>query len=144
MGRKSFCLANSSTRSAMDLTWRSELPEAMTTMSVISVRCRTSMTLTLTAFMSSSAALTMRNRVCGMDGLGCAAARRGRVLVAIALRWLRDLSTGSSITPGLANDLAHGVRHQESRVASRIDDLPQFGRGYFELGHGVHVDAPGR
>src|SRR5687767_10711079 len=129
MGRKSFCLANCTTRSAMALTCRSEFPEAMTTMSVMSVRCRTSMTLTLTAFMSSSAALTMRRRVCGMEVLGGALARRGRVLVAIALRLLREKSgTGSSITPGLANDLAHGIRHQEPRVPPRIDDLPQLGR----------------
>jgi len=95
------------------------LPEAMTTMSVMSVRRRTSMTLTLTAFMSSSAEFTIRSRVCGTEALGCAAARRGRVLVAISLRRL----LGASITPGLANDLAHGVRNQEARVASGIDDL---------------------
>ena len=88
MGRKSFCLANCTTRSAMDFTWRSELPEAITTMSVMSVRWRTSRTLTLTAFMSSSALLTMRRRVCGMEDLAGAAARRERVFVVIALRGL--------------------------------------------------------
>src|SRR4029453_6857978 len=112
----------------------------MTTMSVISVRCRTSRTLTLTAFMSSSALLTMRSRVCGMECLGCAAVRREAVLVAISLRLL----LGPSITPGRTNDLAHGVRHQESRVTARIDNLAQFCRRYFELGNGMYVDAAGR
>src|SRR4051812_12179902 len=109
----------------------------MTTRSVMSVRCRTSMTLTLTAFMSSRALLTMRNRVCGIEVLGCAAARRGRGLVAISLRRLLE----ASITPGLANDLAHGVRNQEPRVTTRIDDLAQFCRRNFQLGDGMYVDA---
>ena len=50
------------------------------------------------------------------------------------------VSTVPSITPRLTNDLANRVGYQETRVTSRIDDLTQFCRGYFELGHGVHVD----
>src|SRR5687768_9289971 len=121
----------------------------MTTTSVMSVRCRTSMTLTLTAFMSSSAALTMRRRVCGRAGLAgdfaALGARRGRVLVAISLRkWGGVSSTWTSIAPGLANDLANGIRDQETRVPARVDDLSQFCRRYFELRDRVHVDAAGQ
>src|SRR5690349_16441441 len=130
MGWKSFCLANCTTRSAMDFTCRSELPEAMTTTSVMSVRCRTSMTLTLTAFMSSSAELTMRRRVCGsgdpfliLPGLGLAGlvlsdwallkfclagfwavflerAPRDRVFVAIAPREFISQAEHSTRNPG--------------------------------------------
>src|SRR4051812_22576273 len=138
MGWKSFCLANCTTRSAIDLTWRSELPEAMTTTSVMSVRCRTSSTLTLTAFMSSSAVLTMRSRACGTAGLAGAVARRGRALVGIALR---GSANGASIAPGLANDLAHRVGNQEARIPSGIDDLAQFRGRDLELSDRVHVDA---
>src|SRR3982751_4479779 len=115
----------------------------MTTTSVMSVRCRTSMTLTLTAFMSSSALLTTRNRDCGREFLAGAAARRERGFVVIALRLSGELAR-PSITPGLADDLTHGVRHQEPRIAARIDDLAQFCRRNLELGDGMYVDPAGR
>src|SRR5512135_789913 len=57
-GRKPASLQRCTTRSAIDLTWRSEVPLATTIVSVMSVSPRTSSARTSTAFMSASASST--------------------------------------------------------------------------------------
>ena len=68
-GRNPASLQRCTTRSAIDFTWRSDVPLATTIVSVMSVMPRTSIALTLTAFMSASASSTTCASAGGAFGL---------------------------------------------------------------------------
>src|SRR5215469_1380022 len=144
IGRKPASLAFSTTRSAIERTWRSELPDAMTSVSAMSVSPRTSRTLTFTAFMSSSAVVTASLR-----GEMRSVAGRRRVRVVMCLSgvswWL--LVCGilpCSIAPRLENDLPYRIGNEEAGIAAGDDERAQLGGGDLELGDGSHVQAARR
>src|SRR6185369_13045557 len=108
----------------------------MTMTSAMSVSPRTSMIFTLTAFMSSSAAVTMPS-----SGEPRSGARRGRVRVVMCADISPEVSSAlvRSIAPRFDNDLTDFVWHEITRIRAREDDLPYFRRRDLELRHGVDV-----
>src|SRR3984957_6477862 len=145
-GRKPASLAPRATRWAIERTWRSELPQAMIIVSAMSVRPRTSSTLTLTAFMSSSALVTA---CCSLESPLAA----GRARLRVAMRFvgcsckvesaaLRTVL--GSIASRFKDDLAHLLRDQVARVAACDQECPQFGGGDFQLRAGMHVNTTGK
>src|SRR4029077_16303461 len=142
-GRKPTALAFSTTRSAIERTWRSELPDAMTIVSAMSVSPRTSRTLTFTAFMSSSAVVTAFFRG---ETRSVAGRRRVRVVMCLSdVSWWPGVSwtLPCSIAPRLEDDLPHRVGNEVARIAAGDQSRAQLGGGDLELSDGVHVQAAG-
>src|SRR5215469_10219430 len=143
-GRKPAALAFSTTRSAIERTWRSELPDAMTIVSAMSVRPRTSSTLTFTAFMSSSAVVTAD---CNGEARSSLGRRRVRVVMCLSGFSREWPPRGTpillwSIAPRLEDDLPYRIGNEIARISSGDDERAQFRRGDLELSHGTHVHAP--
>src|SRR5215472_11461069 len=140
-GRNPAALAFSTTRSAIERTWRSELPDAMTIVSAMSVSTRTSRTLTLTAFMSSSAVVTV-----SLSGEARSVVGRRRVRVVMCLSgiswWHRVLGIlPCSIAPRLENDLPYCVRNEKAGIAPGDQSRAQLGGRDLELRHRPHVQT---
>src|SRR5580700_219417 len=118
----------------------------MIIVSAMSVRPRTSSTLTFTAFISSSALVTA---ACSGEARSSGGRRRLRVVMCLSGFSWGASSAGvglvrKSIAPRLENDLPHLLGHEVARIAARDEQRAQLGRGDLQLRSGVHVDATGK
>src|SRR5215472_6716280 len=143
-GRNPAALAFSTTRSAIERTWRSELPDAMTIVSAMSVSPRTSRTLTLAAFISSSAVVTASLRGDTRSAVG---RRLVRVVMCLSgVSWWPGVSRilPCSIAPRVEDDLPYCIGNEIAGIAAGDQSRAQLGGGDLELRHRAHVEAAGR
>ena len=124
----------------------------MIMVSAMSVRPRTSSTLTLVAFMSSRAVVTVVVQLREARE-GSAVRERVRVRVDHIRRWSsyqeclgdrfaqRDDAEHSSRVS--TDNFSHRIGHGMARIAPGDDQLSQLRRGDLELGPGMYIDAAG-